>query len=166
MEKELLDFFKQHQIDYALHTHEPVFTTEQSNHLHETIQGAHSKNLFLKDKKKSFFMLSILDHKRVNLKALSKNFGKGGLSFASVEELMGKLSLTPGSVTPYALLHDPDAKIKFLLDQDFLNYEVLNFHPLRNDQTVSLNLKSFFHYFELIHHSPQVIEIPNECAEA
>lgn len=159
-EEHLLDLLKKHQIHYQLHHHEPLFTTEQSSNLHEVVLGAHSKNLFLKDKKKSFFLVSILDHKRVDFKALSKMFGKGGLSFSSAEDLMDKLQLTPGSVTPYALLHDEIQEVCFILDEDFLQYEKVNFHPLRNDMTMSVAMNSFLQFFEIIQHSPHIIKIP------
>ena len=55
VEEKLLNDLSAHQFKYTLHHHEPLFTTEQSNQLHNTVLGAHSKNLFLKDKKKSFF---------------------------------------------------------------------------------------------------------------
>ncbi len=156
----LLELLAEHQFQYQLHEHEPIFTVDEGRHVSEKIQGAHSKNLFLKDKKKTFFLISVLEHKRVDLKALSKMYGKGGLSFANEEELNQKLKLTPGSVTPYALIHDINEEVTFILDEDFLTYEVVNFHPLQNDLTVSMDIKSFMRFFEVINHEPEVIKIP------
>lgn len=158
--EELLQFLKEHHIEYVLHEHEPIFTTEQSDRLHGIVPGAHSKNLFLKDKKGAFFLISVMDHKRVNLKTLSKVYGKGGLSFASAEELMSKLKLTPGSVTPYALMYDKSKEITFLLDQEFLKYENVNFHPMQNDFTINVGIKGFLRFFERIGCEVRVMEIP------
>ena len=162
MNKQLpfINLLHEHQLPYQLHEHEPVFTVEEGKQVSTKIQGAHSKNLFLRDKKKTFFLVSVLDHKRVDLKALSKLYGKGGLSFGSANELDDKLKLTPGSVTPYALLHDIKQEVIFLLDEDFLKFEVVNFHPLRNDLTVSINIKSFLRFFDIINHVPEIIVIP------
>lgn len=161
MKKQLLfNFLAEHQLPYQLYEHEPIFTVEEGKHLSASINGAHSKNLFLKDKKKNFFLVSILEHKRVDLKQLSKMYGKGGLSFASAEELDEKLKLTPGSVTPYALLNDVEQKIVFILDEDFLTFEIVNFHPLQNDLTVSMSIASFLRFFQLIHHQVNIIQIP------
>ena len=44
-EEYLLNLLKEYQIDYQLHHHEPLFSTEQSTNLHEVVLGAHSKNL-------------------------------------------------------------------------------------------------------------------------
>lgn len=156
----LLDLLREHQFQYQLHEHEPVFTVEEGKHVSEKIQGAHSKNLFLKDKKKNFFLVSVLDYKRVDLKALSKMYGKGGLSFGNAEELNQKLKLTPGAVTPYALLHDINNEVTFILDEDFMKYDIVNFHPLQNDLTVSMDIKSFMRFFEVINHVPEIIKIP------
>src|SRR5260221_5140706 len=107
----LLDFLNANHLHYQLYDHEPIFTVAEGKVLSHSISGAHSKNLFLKDKKNSFWLISVLEDKRVDLKALSTMYGKGRLSFASEEELFQKLKLTPGAVTPYALLHDTSHEV-------------------------------------------------------
>ncbi len=156
----LLDLLATHQFNYQMHEHEPVFTVEEGKHLSEKIAGAHSKNLFLKDKKKAYFLVSVLEYKRVDLKALSKQYGKGGLSFANADELLEKLQLTPGSVTPYALFHDKNNEITFILDEDFLKYDIVNFHPMQNDLTLSMAIEPFMRFFDVIAHQPLLIKIP------
>lgn len=152
--------FQKQNFNYQLYKHEAAFTVGEAQHLQQLIPGAHTKNLFLKDKKGNYFVVSVLDHKRVNIKLLSKSFGRGGLSFANEEDLMKKLNLSPGSVTPYGLIHDKQTEVKLLLDQDFLNYDFVNFHPLRNDMTVSMPLQSFLEFLDIIEHPPIIIEIP------
>lgn len=154
----LIALFEQHAIAYILHEHKPVFTTEEETGIE--IAGAHSKNLFLRDKKKNYFLVSVLEHKRVNLKVLSKYLGRGGLSFGSAEMMTELLGVVPGAVTPYGLLHDRDKRVTFVLDNDFLQHEVLNFHPLRNDMTVSVSRDAFLKFCETVGHAPDCIEIP------
>lgn len=156
----LVALLNEYQLDFEMFEHEPIFTVDEGKHLSTSIIGAHSKNLFLKDKKKSYFLVSVLEHKRVDLKTLSKNFGKGGLSFASEKELDQKLKLTPGSVTPYGLLYDTEKDVTFLLDEEFLQHKIVNFHPLQNDLTLSVEIKEFLRFFELINHHPNIIKIP------
>ena len=158
--QKLLDAFKDYQINYDLHTHAPLFTAEDANKLHIEIKGAHSKNLFLKDKKKKYFLVSVLDSKRVDLKTLSKNFGAGHFSFGNADELLRMLGVVPGSVTPYGLMNDKTSQVNFLLDKELLQYELVNFHPLRNDMTVSVSLHQFLHFFDKIGCKPQIIDIP------
>lgn len=96
----------------------------------------------------------------MDLKALSKNFGNGHFSFGNGEELLTYLGVTPGSVTPFGLIHDKDHQVNFLLDKDLMNHEVMNFHPLRNDMTVSVPLNHFLSFFEKIGRKFQIADIP------
>ena len=70
------------------------------------------------------------------------------------------LGVLPGSVTPYGLINDTSRQVQFLLDKDFMNSEAVNFHPLRNDMTVSATTQNFLEFFDKIGASPQIIEIP------
>jgi Ala-tRNA(Pro) deacylase len=158
--QKLLDRFKDHQIDYDLHTHEPLFTVEDAHKLSYAIKGAHSKNLFLRDKKKNFFLVTVLDSKRVDLKTLSKNYGAGHFSFGNADELLRVLGVIPGSVTPFGLINDEGQQVNFLFDKDFMTYDFVNFHPLRNDMTINICLNQFLKFFEKIGRRPQMIEIP------
>ena len=57
--KSLLKLLDETNISYSLYNHPPLFTVEDSKKLRGNIEGAHTKNLFLKTKKKkflSFFM--------------------------------------------------------------------------------------------------------------
>lgn len=159
-EQLLYALWDQHQLDYTLHLHQPIFTVEDGDEVSQTIPGAHSKNLFLKDKKGNFVLVSVLQDKRVNLKQLSKEVGKGGLSFGSPIDMQHILHLAPGSVTPFGLMN-PDAKaVHFILDEDFLQYDYVNFHPLRNDKTAQLAVNDFLRFFEIIQHVPVIRAIP------
>lgn len=158
--QKLFDMFKDYQIKYDLYTHAPLFTAEDSSKLHIKIKGADSKNLFLRDKKKKYFLVSVLDGKRVDLKVLSRNFGAGHFSFGNADELSAMLGVIPGSVTPYGLVNDRNQQVTFLLDKDLLQDEFVNFHPLRNDMTVSVKPSQFLHFLEKIGRNLQVIDIP------
>jgi len=158
--QKLLDSFKKHQIAYKLHTHNPLFTVEEAKGLESVIGKPGTKNLFLKDKKKNWFLVSTLGTKRIDLKALAKNVGNGHFSFGNADELLEMLGVTPGSVTPYGLINDTDHRVIFLLDKELMQYEFTHFHPLRNDMTVSVLLQQFLTWFEKIGRSPQIVEIP------
>ncbi|HRE33325.1 MAG TPA: prolyl-tRNA synthetase associated domain-containing protein [Candidatus Berkiella sp.] len=160
LDQTLIHFLNQHQLPFKIHEHEPIFTVEQGLHLHEIIPGPHCKSLFLKDHKKNFILVSLREEKRVDLKALSLLLNKGRLSFGKPEELLAMLKLTPGSVTPYGLLFDESHKVSFFLDEDLVECEITNFHPMRNDMTLSMLINSFLQFFTLIEHSPTIVKIP------
>jgi Ala-tRNA(Pro) deacylase len=159
-EKPLLDLFNQFDLHYELHEHEAVFTCEASDRVCTMITGPHGKNLFLRDEKKNFFLLSTFPEKRVDLKTLSKEVTASRFSFGNPEQLFEKLGVKPGSVTPYGLMNTNRETVTFLLDQDFLQHEIVNFHPLRNDMTISMDMKGFLAFFDHIQHPPKMIKVP------
>lgn len=156
----LFSIFKLLEINYVELSQPPLFSVGDELELGVVIPGANSKNLFLKDKKDNFFLVSVINHKRVDLKAISKLYGKGGLSFANAEYLKALLDLTPGSVTPYGLMKDTENKVTFVLDEDFLKHDIINFHPLRNDMTVSVTPNDFLTFCTHINHTPSITHIP------
>lgn len=166
----LFDFLKTHHIEYQLFKHLPVFTTEDklysvpedgSQAKELSIPGTHSKNLFLKDtKNKLFFLVSVTEDKRVDLKTLSTVLGYSRFSFGKAEEMIELLKLTPGSVTPFGLMFDQQNNVRFVLDEDFLTSQSVNFHPLRNDMTINLAPQAFLTCMEKMGHKPHIIRIP------
>ncbi len=160
VDKTLINFLKQHEFDFQIHEHEPVFTVEEGLHLHELIPGPHCKSLFLRDHKNNYLLLSLREEKRVDLKALSSVLNVGRLSFGKPEALLIMLKLTPGSVTPYGLMFDDNLQVAFFLDEDLLQHEVTNFHPMRNDMTLIMSTVGFLRFFTLIKHSPKIVKVP------
>ena len=158
--QKLFDIFKNYQIEYDLHEHVPLFTAEDSHKLPYKIKGAHCKNLFLRDKRKNFFLVTVLSSKRVDLKVLSKHFGEGHFSFGNENEMQTYLGVAPGSVTPYGLIHDKHHQVNFLIDKDLMNDNYVNFHPLRNDMTISVTLNNFLAFFDKLGRKPQFVDIP------
>jgi Ala-tRNA(Pro) deacylase len=159
-DKALLEYFTAHDLAYKLYSHEPIFTAKDGITLLENIRGAHCKNLFLKDKRQNYILVTILEYKKVDLKRLAEIINKKHISFGNSEELFKLIGVAPGSVTPYGLVHDRDQQVTFYLDIEILNYPVVNFHPLRNDQTIQLRKKDFLKFFELIKHEPKILNIP------
>jgi len=74
--KNLLDALSEKGINYKLFEHEAFFTVEESSKLKNDLDmhGAHTKNLFLRDKKRNFYLLSCLDNQEIDLKDL--RYGK------------------------------------------------------------------------------------------
>jgi Ala-tRNA(Pro) deacylase len=163
-DQELIKLFDAHAYAYELFRHAPIFTAKDGGELVKTITGAHGKNLFLKDKKNNYYLISLMEHKRVDLKALAQQIDGGRFSFGNEVELMRFIGVKPGSVTPYGLVHDVNKEVSFYLDEDLLRHETVNFHPLRNDQTVQMKTASFLAFFDDIQHVPHVIAIPEMCA--
>ena len=129
-----------------LHQHDALFTVEDSRKLRGKIEGAHSKNLFLKNKKNNFFLLSCEEADKIDLKKISKSLELGNISFAKEEYLDTYLKIKPGSVSPFALLNDKGGFVNFYLEQTLYKSDFINFHPLINTFTVKIKTKRFIEF--------------------
>ncbi|MGF1611901.1 MAG: prolyl-tRNA synthetase associated domain-containing protein [Kiloniellales bacterium] len=139
--------------------HAPVFTVEQAKALRGEIQGAHIKNLFLRDKKGTMWLLTCLEDRPLDLKALAGRIGSGRLSFGSAERLMKHLGVVPGAVTPFAVINDKGGAVQVLLDKALLEIAPLNAHPLDNAMTTSLEPQDLVRFLEAEDHPPQLLEL-------
>ena len=79
---DLLTILSKHNIKYDIYEHPSLHTVEESKKLRGKIEGIHTKNLFLKNKKKEYFLFSCEENRSVDLKKLSKSLVLGNLSFA------------------------------------------------------------------------------------
>ena len=144
--KEFLMLLKEKGYDFDLHKHEALFTVDDSNKLRGQIKGSHSKNLFLKNKKNKFYLISCEEFTDINLKKFSKSLGLGNISFVKEEYLIKLLGIKPGSVTPFSLLNNNENTIDFYLEDKLLNSEYVNFHPLTNTATVTMKSGKFIEF--------------------
>ena len=132
--------------DYDLHEHEALFTVKESNKFRGQIKGLHTKNLFLKNKKNKFFLISCHEFTEINLKQFSKSLDLGNVSFAKEEYLIKLLGIKPGSVSPFALLNDTDKEVDFYLEDKLNDSDFVNFHPLTNTATVTMKCINFIKF--------------------
>ena len=142
----LLQLLDNKKINYKIFNHPPLHSVKDSINMRGTINGAHTKNLFLKNKIDDFFLFSCLENTMIDLKLLKKNLNLGNISFAKTNYLKKILNLSPGSVSPFGLLNDINNNVSFFLDKKLTNYEIINFHPLENTSTISINLKNFLNF--------------------
>ncbi|HSL61330.1 MAG TPA: prolyl-tRNA synthetase associated domain-containing protein, partial [Desulfotignum sp.] len=156
-QQELLTLLSDIGIEYTNHEHPPVFTVEEAARHQDGIQGAHSKNLFFKDKKKNLFLVVTLADKPVNIKDLAKKIGGNNLSFAKPDLLMEVLGMIPGAVTPFAAVNIRDHAVKIVLDQDLMAHELLNFHPLENTATTTIRSQDLVQFLEHCGQMPEII---------
>jgi len=148
-------------IRYSKREHAPAFTVEQADHLYGDLPGAHSKNLFLRNKKGDrHYLVVVRSDKRVDLKALRAVVEEATLSFASPERLMAHLGVMPGSVTPLGLINDERHVVQVILDKDLMAVEQLNFHPNVNTATLTLARTDFERFLRHCGNPVRVVEVP------
>ena len=146
-------------VNHETHRHEPLFTVEESQALRGSLPGAQIKNLFLRDKKKNIWLVTALEDRQINLKALRKTLrAKGNLSFGNAELLLDVLGVIPGAVTPFGVLNDREGRATMVLDQAILDHELVNAHPLRNDRTTAIDPKGLVQFLEARQHAPVILD--------
>lgn len=137
---ETYEFLNKSGVNYEITEHKAVFNMEELGEVKLPYPEFDAKNLFVHDdKKQNYYLITVKGDKMVNLKEFRKKYGLRNLSFASAEELMKIMGLTPGSVTPLGLLNDEGHIVKFYLDSKF-NGTLIGVHP--NDNTATVWLKS------------------------
>jgi len=147
-------------IRYDRHEHPPAFTVDQAEQCWAGLDAAFFKNLFLRNQKGNRHYLLIVNHdKRVDLRAVAEQIGDGKLSFASPERLMTHLGVTPGSVSPFGLIHDAAHHVRVVIDRDLKTAERVSFHPNVNTVTLVLTRLDFERFLESRGNSVQFVTI-------
>ena len=146
-------------IDTKTFSHPAVYTVEEAKALRGRLPGAHSKNLFLKDKKNCFWLVVTLEDKTIDLKVLRKTIGAAPLSFGKTNALVEKLGVEPGSVTPFSIINDKKQLVKVVFDKDFLSFDPLNFHPLVNTATTQISKDGLLTFVNDCGHKPIILTL-------
>ena len=153
----LLAWMAEHGLAQTTHHHPAVFRVDEGHDLKAAMPGAHTKNLFLKDKKGRLWLISARQDTVIDLKRAPKVIGSDRLSFGNEMLLWGTLGLTPGSVTALGLINDPDHRVTFVLDQALWDADIVNFHPLTNTATTALAQADFRRFLRLLGREPVVV---------
>jgi len=143
-EQKIYDLMDQLGIQYTRYEHPPVYTVEEAQQYWKDIEGAHSKNLFLRNNKGNRHFLVVLEQsKSADLKDLSAKLAAGKLSFASERRLQEHLGLETGAVSPFGIINDEKKAVALVIDRALQKKEYVNFHPNVNTATVNLSFKDF-----------------------
>lgn len=134
--------------------HRPVFTVDEGADIKAQLPGGHTKNLFLKDKKGALYLISAIAETRIDLNAVAKLIGAARFSFGSAELLQRHLGVTPGSVTVYAVINDPEQRVRLILDEALFAHDPVHFHPLRNDATTALSPADLLKFLRALGREP------------
>ena len=139
--------------------HDAVYTVAESEQLERSLEGGHTKNLFLKDAKGRLFLVIAESHTRVDLKSLHRKLGCKRLSFGNAELMQEVLGVTPGSVTAFAIVNDEGGKVDVILDQRLLAFETVNCHPLVNTATTNIALDDLLRFIGASGHEVQTMDL-------
>ena len=147
--------------------HPAVFTVAESRPVKAGIPGAHSKNLFVKDKKGRFFLITARDETAIDLKRVHAAIGASGrVSFGSADQLRARLGVEPGSVTPFAIVNDRAGDVTMILDANLMDHERMNFHPLVNTMTTGISREDLLRFLRATGHEPLILRLPEPASLA
>lgn len=145
----IISVLKQLSISYQKHQHPAVFTVEESDTYFENINAAKSKNLFLRNKKgDTHYLVVAKSSTEIDLKQLATQLEETRLSFASEQRLYKYLQVTPGSVSPFGLIHDKNCEVLVVVDNDLIEEESQAFHPNINTATLVITTNDFKKFLE------------------
>ena len=146
-------------------SHPPLFTVADSQALRGKIEGGHTKNLFLKDKKDNFFLITADEEATVDLKSIHGVIGAASrVSFGKPEQMMDYLGVIPGAVTAFGVINDTQGQVTLILDAALAAHDVINAHPLTNDATTSIATADLKRFVEATGHGWHVLNLAGENA--
>lgn len=157
---DIYDFLNQHNIAYTRQNHPAVYTVAEAEKMIPDTGGTHTKNLFLRDKKGKRHVLLVAEADTpVNLKELSKLLEMSNLSFASPERLLKHLGITPGAVSPLALINDVEHAVEVAFERAVWNAPELRCHPLVNTSTLVIQKEGVEKFFEATKHEVRLVDL-------
>jgi Ala-tRNA(Pro) deacylase len=158
-EAQLLEFLDAQQIPYQRFEHPPVYTCEEAERLRPRLPAVSTKNLFLRDRQGTFYLLMTACEKKLDLKRVGNLIGASKLHFASEEMLSELLNLTRGSVTVLGLINETEHRVQLWIDAEIWQQDNFLCHPLVNTATLLLSKSSLERFFELTGHGFNLIDM-------
>jgi Ala-tRNA(Pro) deacylase len=157
---ELFAFLDELGIGATTVSHPPLFTVADSQALRGEIPGGHTKNLFLKDKKDNYFLVTVGEEASVDLKSVHQKIGAASrVSFGKPGALFDLLGVTPGAVTAFGVINDTSGKVKMIIDSTLLEHDVINIHPLSNAATTSIARDDLLRFLRATGHEPVILKV-------
>lgn len=149
-------------ISYWRVDHEHADTIEACEEVEKLLGCQICKNLLLTNRQQTqVYLLIMPGGKPFKTKILSKQIGSARLSFATPEQMLSLLDLTPGSVSILGLMNDREGQVKLLVDSDLKTPEFFGCHPCINTSSLKLRTADVFDtLLPAMHHEPGFVDLP------
>ncbi|WP_421855983.1 prolyl-tRNA synthetase associated domain-containing protein [Oricola sp.] len=163
--EELFAFLAGLGIEVATKEHPPVYTVEEAKALRDEMPGGHTKNLFLKDKKGRYFLLTVGEDTVIDLKTVHTMIGASGrVSFGKPDKLMEYLGVIPGAVTCFGVINDTGNAVELVFDAELMKHDIINAHPLTNDATTAIATADLIRFVEATGRPVRTLNLGAEVA--
>ncbi len=152
-------------IAYTRADHDFADTIEDCHEIEKLLGCEICKNLLLTNRQMTdLWLLLMPGDKPFKTKLLSKQIGTARLSFASPEQMLQNLDLTPGSVSALGLMNDREGKVRLLIDRDLLQQPFIGMHPCINSSTLKIRMQDLLgKLLPAMKHEPTWVELPWEA---
>ena len=149
-------------IEYWRVDHEHADTIEACKEVEELLDCEICKNLLLTNRQQTeVYLLIMPGDKPFKTKILSKQIGTARLSFATPEQMLELLDITPGSVSILGLMNDRERKVHLLIDEDLKKAEYFGCHPCINTSSLRFKTEDVLKtLIPALHHEPTFVELP------
>ena len=139
--EDIIKILEDKKIKYEIVEHKAVFTIDEMLECKLPHPEQIAKNLFIRDdKKRKYYLITCLEDKKVNLKEFRNEHGTRPLTFASEDDLMAKMGLIRGAVTPLGILANEEKDVIVYIDKDY-EHKLMGIHPCDNTATVYINTR-------------------------
>lgn len=156
--KKICDYLKRNFIKFSLFEHQPVYTVEDVKNAKLDIPGVPTKNLFLRDKKKTkYFILISQEDKRIDFKKIGQFIDTKNLTFASEKELNSILKLQMGDVSPFGIINDKEKIVSILLDSELVDKSNINLSANSLTLTIIIDYEELVKFIECVGNNYRII---------
>lgn len=146
MKEKIFDTLDTLNISYRVYNHIPVFSCNEAKGI--DIPWQRVKSLLIRNKKATnFYMVVLPEDKKLNTNLIREAVSDTKLSFVNEECMLEKIGVAPGSVSPFALIHNTQRDVCVIFDK-YLQGKQVGFHPWQNDATVVLDMLDVGHFLE------------------
>ncbi len=159
-ERQALDYFDSAGVSCVRYEHPLALTMEDCEKIGADIGARHFKNLFLTNRQGTdFYLLLIGADKKFRTAEVSKQLGVSRLSFGTDAQLLHKLGLLPGSVTPLALAHAGARDVTVVIDRDILEMGLVCVHPCVSTASLALPWKDVYAFIQSCGNRVEFVDI-------
>lgn len=158
------DFLEAQSVPFCRIDHDHADTIEQCLEIEKVLGCKICKNLLLTNRQMTeVYLLLMPGEKPFRTKFLSRQIGSARLSFASAEQMLALLDITPGSVSVLGLMNDHAHAVHLLIDRDLLADEFIGCHPCINTSTLKIKTADIIEkIIPATGHSVVYVELPQD----
>ena len=147
-------------IDFEYYERPPAPTIEEAKKYWKDLVATHCKNIFFRNHKGNRHYLVVLEHTQdLDIHDLEKRLKQGKLTFASPQRMMKYLGITPGSVSPFALINDKENHVHVFFDENLKNSEKISFHPCINTASLVVQFSDFEKFMKWVGNSYEYLKL-------